>query len=100
MKKLLVLLLIAMFIVSVVVIGIGCKEEAVSDVEQAEETVEEETPAVEEAEEEAVEEADVVNLVIESWRTDDLSAWQDQILPAFMAEYPNIKIRFEFWNLR
>ncbi len=27
-------------------------------------------------------------LVIESWRNDDLSIWQDKIIPAFEAKYP------------
>ena len=35
-----------------------------------------------------------VTLTIESWRTDDLSAWQDTILPVFMKEHPNIKVVF------
>jgi raffinose/stachyose/melibiose transport system substrate-binding protein len=35
-----------------------------------------------------------VNLTIESWRNDDLSIWQDKIIPAFQAKYPNIKVNF------
>jgi raffinose/stachyose/melibiose transport system substrate-binding protein len=35
-----------------------------------------------------------VNLTIESWRNDDLSIWQDKIIPAFQAKYPNIKVTF------
>jgi raffinose/stachyose/melibiose transport system substrate-binding protein len=35
-----------------------------------------------------------VNLTIESWRNDDLSIWQDKIIPAFEAKYPNIKVTF------
>ena len=35
-----------------------------------------------------------VTLVIESWRNDDLSIWQDTIIPAFEAKYPNIKVEF------
>jgi raffinose/stachyose/melibiose transport system substrate-binding protein len=35
-----------------------------------------------------------VDLTIESWRTDDLSIWQDKIIPAFEAKYPNIKVTF------
>lgn len=58
MKKIIILMIIAMFAVSIVVMGIGCKEEAAPAAEEAEETVEEEAPAVEEAkEEEEVEEA-------------------------------------------
>lgn len=35
-----------------------------------------------------------VTLTIESWRNDDLTLWQDQIIPAFEAEHPGIKIKF------
>ncbi len=35
-----------------------------------------------------------VNLTIESWRNDDLTIWQDTIIPAFEAKYPNIKVTF------
>jgi raffinose/stachyose/melibiose transport system substrate-binding protein len=35
-----------------------------------------------------------VSLTIESWRNDDLSIWQDKIIPAFQAKYPNIKVNF------
>ncbi len=38
--------------------------------------------------------AEEVTLTIESWRNDDLVIWQDTILPAFMAKYPNIKVEF------
>lgn len=37
---------------------------------------------------------EVVNLTIESWRNDDLAIWEDQIIPAFEAKYPNIKVTF------
>ena len=35
-----------------------------------------------------------VTLTIESWRNDDLSIWQDQIIPAFEAAHPGIKVQF------
>ncbi len=35
-----------------------------------------------------------VTLTIESWRNDDLSIWQDQIIPAFEAQHPDIKVVF------
>jgi len=38
--------------------------------------------------------AGAADLTIESWRTDDLAIWQDKIIPAFNAKYPNIKITF------
>lgn len=34
------------------------------------------------------------DLTIESWRTDDLKIWQDTIIPAFNAKYPDIKVTF------
>jgi raffinose/stachyose/melibiose transport system substrate-binding protein len=34
------------------------------------------------------------SLSIESWRNDDLSIWQDTIIPAFEASHPNIKVTF------
>jgi raffinose/stachyose/melibiose transport system substrate-binding protein len=39
-----------------------------------------------------------VTLTIESWRTDDLSIWEDTIIPAFEAKYPNIKVLFSPTN--
>ena len=33
-------------------------------------------------------------LVIESWRNDDLPIWEDVIIPAFNAEFPDIKVTF------
>ncbi len=38
--------------------------------------------------------AEQVSLTIESWRNDDLSIWQDTILPAFTKHYANIKAVF------
>ena len=35
-----------------------------------------------------------VTLSIESWRNDDLTIWQDVIIPAFEASHPGIKITF------
>jgi raffinose/stachyose/melibiose transport system substrate-binding protein len=35
-----------------------------------------------------------VTLTIESWRNDDLSIWQDKIIPAFEAQNPGIKVVF------
>ncbi len=33
-------------------------------------------------------------LTIESWRNDDLTLWQDKIIPAFEATHPGIKVKF------
>ena len=35
-----------------------------------------------------------VTLNIESWRNDDLTLWQEKIIPAFEAENPGIKVNF------
>lgn len=35
-----------------------------------------------------------VTLTIESWRNDDLTLWQDKIIPAFEAANPGIKVKF------
>jgi raffinose/stachyose/melibiose transport system substrate-binding protein len=35
-----------------------------------------------------------VTLTIESWRNDDLTIWNEQIIPAFNAEYPDITVVF------
>jgi raffinose/stachyose/melibiose transport system substrate-binding protein len=34
-------------------------------------------------------------LVIESWRNDDLTIWQDKIIPAFNQKYPDIEVVFQ-----
>ncbi|MFO1175091.1 MAG: ABC transporter substrate-binding protein [Paracoccaceae bacterium] len=38
--------------------------------------------------------AEDVTLTIESWRNDDLSIWQDTIIPAFEKSHPGIKVTF------
>jgi len=38
--------------------------------------------------------AEDVTLTIESWRNDDLTLWQEQIIPAFEAKHPGIKVEF------
>jgi raffinose/stachyose/melibiose transport system substrate-binding protein len=50
-----------------------------------------EEPAVEEPAEEPMEE---VTLTIESWRNDDLTIWEDVIIPAFNEQHPNIEVLF------
>jgi raffinose/stachyose/melibiose transport system substrate-binding protein len=36
-----------------------------------------------------------VTLVIESWRNDDLSIWNDVLIPAFEAQHPEINVEFQ-----
>lgn len=38
--------------------------------------------------------AEDVTLTIESWRNDDLAIWQNDIIPAFEAAHPGIKLKF------
>src|SRR5574343_924923 len=38
--------------------------------------------------------AEDVTLTIESWRNDDLTIWQDKLIPAFEAANPGIKVVF------
>ncbi len=38
--------------------------------------------------------AQEAELTIESWRNDDLEIWQSQIIPAFEAKHPGIKVKF------
>lgn len=38
---------------------------------------------------------ETVELVIESWRNDDLSVWEDTLLPAFHESHPNITVTFQ-----
>jgi raffinose/stachyose/melibiose transport system substrate-binding protein len=38
--------------------------------------------------------AEEVTLTIESWRNDDLTIWQDKLIPAFEAANPGIKVQF------
>ncbi|MFV0361089.1 ABC transporter substrate-binding protein [Tropicimonas sp.] len=35
-----------------------------------------------------------VTLTIESWRNDDLTLWQDKIIPAFEAAHPGVRLNF------
>jgi raffinose/stachyose/melibiose transport system substrate-binding protein len=51
-------------------------------------------PAEEPTQAPAATEGEKVTLTIESWRNDDLSIWQDTIIPAFNKKYPNIEVIF------
>jgi raffinose/stachyose/melibiose transport system substrate-binding protein len=53
-----------------------------------------EAPAEEVTEAPAPAEGEAVTLTIESWRNDDLTIWEDTIIPAFEAKYPNIHVVF------
>jgi len=56
-----------------------------------------EAPAGESEGAEPVEEqpsGEQVTITIESWRNDDITIWQDVIIPAFEAQHPNINVEF------
>ena len=69
----------------------ACAPAATEEVAPTEAPVEEE-PAAEEPAAEGP--AEKVTLTIESWRNDDLAIWQDVIIPAFNAHYPDIEVIF------
>jgi len=72
--------------------GGGQAQEPAAPESPAEEPAEEPAaPAEEPAAEEPMEK---VTITIESWRNDDLAIWQDSIIPAFEAKYPNIHVEF------
>ncbi len=69
------------------------QEETQAEEAQPEEAQEEE-PAEEAAESEPAESTAKATLTIESWRNDDLKIWEDTIIPAFNAKFPNIEVIF------
>jgi raffinose/stachyose/melibiose transport system substrate-binding protein len=79
-------------IVALLVSACGATPEAAP----TEAPVKEEAPKEEptKAEAAAPEPGEKVTLTIESWRNDDLSIWQDVIIPAFNEHYPNIEVVF------
>jgi len=104
MKKLYLVLIATMALLLASCASVGApadqqpaqQEEAQQESAQAEEpkeevAAEEEAAAEEESEMAADEE---VTLTIESWRNDDLTIWQDVIIPAFNEKYPNIEVVF------
>jgi raffinose/stachyose/melibiose transport system substrate-binding protein len=38
---------------------------------------------------------EAVTLTIESWRSDDIDQWENEIIPAFEAEHPNIALEYD-----
>lgn len=88
------LVVMALLLASCASVGGPAGEEAPA---QKEETAQPETKVEEpkQAEESAAAPAmEKVTLTIESWRNDDLAIWQDVIIPAFNAHYPDIEVVF------
>lgn len=76
MKKFIALLLVGMITFTLLA---GCsKKEDDGDAAQGGETAK----------------GDAVELVIESWRADDLTVWEDKILPAYKETHPDVNITF------
>lgn len=69
-------------------------DQETSSEDTADDSVAEESTDDESAAEESDGDGDVVTLTIESWRTDDQAIWDDEIIPAFEAENPGIKVEF------
>ena len=42
----------------------------------------------------AADDGDSVELVLGSWRTEDIAMWEDEIIPAFEESHPGIKVEF------
>lgn len=39
-------------------------------------------------------ESEKIEIVIESWRTDDIAVWEDVVLPAYMDRHPEVTVKF------
>ena len=83
-KKLLIL--VTLFVMLALLLA-SCASDATEEPTEAPAEPEAEQPVVPEEEGE-------VTITIESWRNDDLTIWQDLIIPAFEAQHPNIKVVF------
>lgn len=77
-------------VIMLVGISVGCSSQNDVDSKDAE-IVQQEGKA---EEEEGIKSEEQVELIIESWRMDDLAVWQDKVLPTFHEKYPNIKVDF------
>ncbi|HIP73047.1 MAG TPA: carbohydrate ABC transporter substrate-binding protein, partial [Anaerolineae bacterium] len=87
--------LVLLIVLALLLAACGGSSES-APTEAAPETPQEEAPADTSAEApaEAPATGEKVTLTIESWRNDDLTIWQDVIIPAFNEEYPDIEVIF------
>jgi len=81
-----ILILVTLFVMLALLLA-SCASDAAEEPTEAPAEPEAEQPVVPEEEGE-------VTITIESWRNDDLTIWQDSIIPAFEAQHPNIKVVF------
>ncbi len=87
-KKISILLLILALVV------VGCAAPAPATAPAAAPAAEEAAAPAAEAAAPAAPAAEKVTITIESWRNDDLSIWQDSIIPAFNKVHPEIEVIF------
>ncbi len=99
MLKKLYVLLITLLILLLASCAPDAPPGAPKKAEEAPAETEAEAPAAESeaessSETETSESTEKVTLTVESWRNDDLKIWQDTIIPAFNAKFPNIEVVF------
>jgi len=96
MKKTIFWLIIIIFILSLTLVGTGCREEATPVEEIAEEVIEEEAPPIEEEVEVTVVEKPSGEITVWHGDSDEVAKiTQDLIETSFNAEYPDIKVNYE-----
>ena len=84
--------LILSLILALALVACGGSTDSTED--DAETAVETDASSESDSDDSADAEAESVTITIESWRNDDLAIWEDSIIPAFNAEYPNIEVIF------
>ncbi len=86
------LILLVTLLLALALVACGGQEEEPTEVPAAEEPAAEEPAAEEPAAEEPS--GEMVSISIESWRNDDITIWQDILIPAFNAQHPDIEVVF------
>jgi raffinose/stachyose/melibiose transport system substrate-binding protein len=86
-KKFLPLILLVIFAMVLASCGTTPAETPADEAPAADQTTGEEAGAEQPA-------GEKVTLVINSWRNDDIKIWEDTIIPAFNAHYPEIEVIF------
>ena len=86
-------LFVALLALGLVAASCGGDDDGAEPAPVESEVVEPEVEATE-ATEAPEPEAEEVTISIESWRSDDQAIWDEQIIPAFEAEFPHISVEF------